>query len=376
MFSLFVFETILVAIATLSSYLTWGPLTSKEMIFWFSPSQVFKTEIETRDAAIEKWRKTGMKAEISRTLILYLISLLALSFYAPGKYFNQVYLHPFFRHGVALGILISIYWNFYYGPRHLAIRDCGHFKFFSKDHFKKYSKPYWIWSLYPITMFVVLGFFTLLIMVLNISDDLAYQDQIIKTIGSIKITTIQDLQLGIIQLNQFGYWIASVSQKYILTTLLFFAYLLFEQRSLLHSTILDSSVERLKLAGWILMFFAIGYSLIFLPIKYTQLHSGMLENINSLVSASVAEEDLGDILSSQSTLQDHDLQWLVLYSLTGFGNLVSYFIIAFAIFTWRAYFSKYPLRFVVQLLVPKIILNGLKNTFGDVQVELDLNKDI
>ena len=124
------------------------------------------------------------------------------------------------------------------------------------------------------------------------------------------------------------------------------------------------------------MFFAIGYSLVFLPIKYTQLHSRLLSEIDGLVSAPLIDEDLGDILSSQNDLQDHNLQWLVLYSLTGYGNLLSYFIIVFSLFTWKVYFSKYPMRFLINLLVPKAFLNGMKNLFGDVTVEFDLNKDI
>ena len=64
-----------------SSYLTWGPLTSSEMVDYFGPPINAKEKMAEK-VLHERKRKAGMMAEMLRAFLITAFCLLVLPFYS------------------------------------------------------------------------------------------------------------------------------------------------------------------------------------------------------------------------------------------------------------------------------------------------------
>lgn len=357
----------------ISTYLTWGPLTSREMVDYFSPQ--IRTDSKLSDAEMyERRRKAGYSAEALRAIMITVFGLIAIPFYATSVSVRSVLLSPFFQWSfLTIALLVFVY-SLYFGPRFFAIKYCGDFKF-NKFYFQKFMRPYWVWLFYPLLIFGGTGLLVFMMIVWGISIDIERLQVYRAHIYNISINEAADVQLAIIRLNQFGSFISSISQKYVLTSVLTFIYVIIEQRSSMRNTILDSSVERLKYAVWTGMIFTVIFSLVVLPSQYQELHSYLQNRVEALPFESVYPDHLSDVLAIQQSLADHNLKWLMLQIVTGYGNLLTAAIIGLSVFLWKFFFDKVPVKHIVRLMVPKNIMEWFDQFTEGFDVDMDVKKD-
>jgi ribosomal protein S18 acetylase RimI-like enzyme len=360
-------------LSLISTYLTWGPLTSREMVDYFGPQIRTDTRISD-DEMYERRRKAGYSAEALRAIMITIFGLITIPFYASSVSILSVLSNPFFQWSfLTVAILVLVY-NLYFGPRFFAIKYCGEFKF-NQFYFEKFIRPYWAWLFYPLLIFGGTGLLVFMMIVGGITVDIERLQAHIAQIYNISIKEVADVQFAMIRLNQFGSFISSISQKYILTSVLTFIYVIIEQRSSMRNTILDSSVERLKYAVWTGMIFTIIFSLIVLPSQYQELHSYIQNKVEVLPVESVYPGHLSDVLGIQQSLADHNLKWLMLQILTGYGNLLTAAIIALSVFLWKFFFDDVPVKYIVRLMVPKYIMEQFDQFTEGFDVDMDVKKD-
>lgn len=365
------------ALSLISSYLTWGPLTSPEMVDYFGPVINTKEEM-TEKAWLERRRKAGMFAEVLRAALITLFGIIVIPFYSSSIDIRVVIENPFYQWSFVVIIILVVMWNGYFGPRFFAIRYSGGFRYFSKEHFVKYVRPYLVWMMYPLFIFGGIGLLTFAMILGGLAEDIGQLQIYVTRIKSVPLLEIEDVQFALIHLREFARFVSSISQKYVLTTLLIFIYVVIEQRSSMRHTILDTSVERLKYAVWTGLLFTIGFALVVLPLQYDGAMNHIQDGLVRLTvdrDQLVADQHLGDVLSVQQFLEDHDLQWLMLQIVTGFGNLFTAAIIGLSVFVWRLFFDKVPVRYIVRLVVPKYIIERMNRLAEDFSIDINLKDD-
>lgn len=358
----------------ISSYLTWGPLTSSEMVDYFGPPINAKEKM-TEKVLHERKRKAGMMAEILRAFLISAFCMMVLPFYSTSIEVGNVLFSPFFRWSFLGVFVISFLWCFYLGPRFFALRHCGSYRYFSSTHFRKYIRPYWAWFPYPLLIFGGIGILTFVMIVEGIISDADAVRLYAGQINGILLMDIEHIQYATIRLIEFGDLISEISQKYVLTTALIFLYVIIEQRSSMHNTILDTSVERLKYFVWAGLIFTVGFSLVVLPSQYDSIHMRIQNSIESMSYDLIYPDHLGDVLSMQKTLEDHDLRWVFLKIVTGYGNILTAAIVGIGIVAWRLFFEKVPVKYILGLVVPKYIMNRLEKISEDFRVDMNIQND-
>ena len=242
-------------------------------------------------------------------------------------------------------------------------------------HFRKYIRPYWAWFPYPLLIFGGIGILTFVMIVEGIISDADAIRLYAGQINSILLADIEHIQYATIRLIEFGDLISEISQKYVLTTALIFLYVIIEQRSSMHNTILDTSVERLKYFVWAGLIFTVGFSLVVLPSQYDSIHMRIQNSIESMSYDLIYPDHLGDVLSMQKTLEDHDLRWVFLKIVTGYGNILTAAIVGIGIVAWRLFFEKVPVKYILGLVVPKYIMNRLEKISEDFRVDMNIQND-
>lgn len=365
------------ALSLISSYLTWGPLTSPEMVDYFGPVINTKEEM-TEKAWLERRRKAGMFAEVLRAALITLFGIIVIPFYSSSIDIRVVIENPFYQWSFVVIIILVVMWNGYFGPKFFAIRYSGGVRYFSKEHFVKYVRPYLVWMMYPLFIFGGIGLLTFAMILGGLAEDIGQLQIYVTRIKSVPLLEIEDVQFALIHLREFARFVSSISQKYVLTTLLIFIYVVIEQRSSMRHTILDTSVERLKYAVWTGLLFTIGFALVVLPLQYDGAMNHIQDGLVRLTvdrDQLVADQHLGDVLSVQQFLEDHDLQWLMLQIVTGFGNLFTAAIIGLSVFVWRLFFDKVPVRYIVRLVVPKYIIERMNRLAEDFSIDINLKDD-
>lgn len=373
MAAIIIVELSFLVLGLISTYLTWGPLTSREMVDYFGPQ--IRTDRELSDDDLyERRRNAGYSAEALRAIMITIFGLITIPFYASSVSILSVLSSPFFQWSYFTVVILALLHNLYFGPRSFAIKYCGEFRF-SKDHFKRFIRPYWAWLFYPLLIFGGTGLLVFMMIVSGIAVDIDRLQSYSTQIYSLSIKEVEDIQFAIIRLNAFGNFISSISQKYILTTVLTFIYVIIEQRSSMRTTILDSSIEWLKYGVWSGMIFTIIFSLMVLPSQYQELHSYIQNSAEALPLESVYPDHLNDVLAIQQSLADHNLKWLMLQIVTGYGNLLTAAIIGFSVFLWKFFFDDVPVKYIVRLMVPKIILNRVDQFMEGFEVDMDVRKD-
>jgi ribosomal protein S18 acetylase RimI-like enzyme len=373
MAAIIIVELSLLIFSLISTYLTWGPLTSREMVDYFGPQ--IRTDSKLSDAEMyERRRKAGYSAEALRAIMITVFGLITIPFYASSVSILSVLSSPFFQWAFFTVAILVLVYNLYFGPRFFAIKYCGEFKF-NKFYFEKFMRPYWVWLFYPLLIFGGTGLLVFMMIVGGIAVDIERLQAYITQIYNTSIKEVVDVQFALIRLNQFGNFISSISQKYILTSVLTFIYVIVEQRSSMRNTILDSSVERLKYAVWSGMIFTIIFSLMVLPSQYQELHSYIQNRAEALPLGSVYPDHLNDMLAIQQSLADHNLKWLMLQIVTGYGNLLTAAIIGFSVFLWKFFFDDVPVKYIVRLMVPKFVLERFDQFTEGFDVDMDVRKD-
>ncbi|HRE25948.1 MAG TPA: hypothetical protein PK954_04890 [Anaerolineales bacterium] len=363
-------------LAVLSSYLTWGPLTSTAMVQVFGPALKAETAKHlTAERALERRRQIGMTSEIVRAAVLAAFSYTALAFYIVGAPLAQILAHPHLHLGMIGVAAVAGLWCVYLGPRSFAIRHCGHFRPFNRRHFRDYVLPYLVWIPHPVAIWGGIGLVTLTAILLNIGLDLATLASAITRYQQAATGTVAQLQIVAIQVVEFGARVSAMSQKYVVTTLLLFAYVFLEQRSTMRETILESSVDRLKTGVWLGLLFTVGFSLVWMPWNFDQLHLGLRDRVSAFALTAASAAEAADLIALQGYLEDHDLRWVMLSILTGYGNMVSLAAAASAVVLWRVYFGAAPIRTLLRIFLPRYAI-GLGKWFVErFQLDLDVQRD-
>lgn len=367
-------ETILFMAAILSSYLTWGPFSSREMIEYFRPYAPPDTTVRVvDDALIKEWGRISFLSEVVRAAALAILSAVGLVFFVTSTSLSTVLQNRYFQIIFILIIFSELVYCGYLGPRIFARRDGSDFKFFSRSVFLKYTRPYWAWVVYPIAVWGGIGLIAFFVLFLNIRIDLATLRAWDESIKAVDVSTISDLQYATVRLISFGSWISTAAQKYVIATLLTFIYVIFEQRSTLQTTILDSSIERMKVGAWAAVFFLILFALTVLPSRYGELHSGLVADLNTLTVSQLTEGELSTLVETQQHLELHNLRWLLIQTLTGFGNLLALGVAGIALLGWRTLFREVPLAVLVRLFVPEFVIRYATRIGKNLRLDFNLS---
>jgi hypothetical protein len=323
----------------------------------------------------ERNRKAGYSAEALRAIMITVFAVITIPFYSSSMSILTVLSSSFFQWSFLGVLFLVLVYTLYFGPRFFAIKYCGEFNLFSKEQFRKFVRPYWAWVLYPLVIFGGTGLLVFVMIVGGIGVDIERLQAYTAQIYAIPIKEVEDVQLAMIRLNEFGGFISTISQKYVLTSILTFMYVIIEQRSSMKRTILDSSIERLKYVVWSGMIFTLVFSLIVLPYQFQELHSYIRSHVETMPVDAMYAGHLNDILGLQQLLADHDLRWLILQILTGYGNLLTVAIIGFSYFLWRLFFEDVPVKQIVRLIVPKLITDQIDSFAQGFQIDMDFKKD-
>ncbi len=361
-------EAGLCGLAVLSSYLTWGPLTSLEMVELFGPRV-------SASATLAERRRTGMVSEMMRVVVIAFSSSLALLFYVDQVPLMTVLTNPWFRWAALAGTGIAVLWCVYLGPRAFALNHSGSYHPLTRQHFRTYLRPYLAWVLHPVALWAGIGLITLFMIVMNITVDLDGLQRLRLMFSSTTVQTVADLQLASLYLVEFGGRIALVSQKYVVTTLMAAVYVFLEQRSTMRETIFENSIERLKTGVWLGLIFTIGFSAIWLPGQYEDMYVGLRRALEVLTPATTQAEEIGLLITVQAYLEAHDIRWLLLTIATGYGNLTTLAIISGVVFVWRVFFKDVPIRAILQLFLPRYLIQAIASLAGSFRIDLDVTKD-
>jgi len=280
----------------------------------------------------------------------------------------------FFRWCFLIAFFMCFFWCVYAGPRFFAIRYCGEFKYFSRTHFRRFIRPYLAWLPYALFIFGGIGLLTLSMIVGGVAADAAALQSLSNEINTLQVDDVKHIQFAMIRLIGFGDFISEISQKYVLTTLLIFSYVIIEQRTSMKNTILDTSVERLKYFVWVALIFTLGFSLVILPNQYNAARIRIQDRVEEMTFISMTDH-LTDVLSIQKSLEEHDLKWVFLNIVTGYGNLLTAAVVGIIVYLWRLFFVDVPVRYIIRLIIPRYILERM-NRFGEgFSVDMDIKRD-
>jgi len=379
----------------ISSYLTWGPkTTSDEMVDYFGPP--IRTDRKlTEEEMRERKRKAGFSAETMRALLITVLGLIVIPFYSASVDVLSILYSPFFRWVFCVVLIFCSVWSIYVGPSIFCRKDQekkvkeGKLKeeeivkldFWGKkykEHKKIYLIPYWCWWPYPVFIFGGVGVLTFMMVINSVVSDLSNLQSYSSSIDNIlrAMTDVEHVQYALVRLIGFGSLVSATSQKYILTTLLIFLYVIIEQRSSMRWTYLDNSVERLKYVVWVVLVFTIGLSIIVLPSQYQMFHSRLQKEVQKVSFDYVYPDHLSDVLSIQKSLDDHDLKWVFLEIVTGPGNLLTLAIVSLSVFVWQNYIKgKVPPRTLLRLIVPLYIADRIDRFAEGFSVDMHFENE-
>lgn len=364
MIKILIIEIIALTIAYTCDYLEWGSISSKTFIKALGPKDIEDQKERAR---------RGRNSEYTRSTFLVIISLLTVVFFGTPSLFetitNNIYIQIgiliFFSHGVFHYLLV--------GP--LKIRsNKKEFKILSKKGIREYFIPYFI----ALIGFYALWFGIILVAVIAITNGISIDLQTIKTtsesLSNLGTINIANLQYGSFLLVDFGVWIASASQKYVLLSLMVFIFIVFEQRSILKEAVLKGAYNWHKIVVWIVLLTLLGFSLIYLPSLFQKQNINLQEKTRLLIEKHKYASDseqlyiLENIVNVQKKLNDHDLSWLILKIFTGYGNLATMFIIGGIFLARRTLLKIIPQQMILELFIPSFIHEPFVKYMKDIGI--------
>lgn len=377
MAQLLLLEITLLTIGLISNYLTWGPMTSKEMIILFGPLIDAKDRDQVNsDSFLEKRRKQSLASERTRLVALIVITSIGLTFFSPGQYLSRLRQNMTFQASAVIIVLIIIIWCFYLGPKYFSIEDSGRFKFFSASSFHKYIKPYIAWLPYGIVVWMGLGLVSFYLVIYNVSSDFQTAEQALSRMNQllINVNSIGELQYAAFNLVALGRFLALVTQKYWIATLLAFLYVLVEQRSNMRFTVRASSVELMKIAIWVALISIASVSLVYMPSRYGEIQIALLAKSEQMVTPQTNDDELAQIIALQQYIEEHGIEWLMLRVIRGQGNIVTLFIVGLSLLLWKAFFKDIPLTDFLRVLLPHAVLKFIDEFAGNLEFDLKMNR--
>jgi hypothetical protein len=179
------------------------------------------------------------------------------------------------------------------------------------------------------------------------------------------------LQLGAVQLSELGRMVSFYSQKYLMVSVLAIVFVAVEHHSYMEKTQWLGNLDVMKLGVVVLFAGALVISLVQRPITYRTVHAGIQDALDQQVKTISTSDDRleeGAILrDTQEFLENHDINWVYVKTLTGYGNILTLIIVGGALLVQRLFFKDTWVRKFVDLMLPEFIVKAAAkatNTFG------------
>ncbi|HLC04756.1 MAG TPA: hypothetical protein VJK02_17105 [Anaerolineales bacterium] len=356
--NLVLLEVALAAAAILSVFAAWQ-LSGDELIDKFGPEEVVGGDHETRQKIRQR---RGMLAEMTRALVVMVLSILTLLLfdqrmdvvvgYARSKWF-----------GLLIGIptLVSAVWCCYIAPAKLAAgRSLP-----ARHRLLHLHLAYTMWLPYIVAVYYLMGGVLVVTVVDTSIADLGHLTASVEALRGVEVNDVAGLMRASLTLADFGRWISSASQKYLVVGIMAFVYLIIEQQSNMVSTQWLGNLDLLKVGVGVLFAAVLLLGLIVLPTRYGVEHSAVQQLIDSRALGTASPEDLDRLLEVQKYVDDHSLRWVFVETIAGYGNLLTLTSIGGFLAFQRLFFREIPLGRVAKLILPEFVMKRLSKV-GEV----------
>ena len=112
-------------------------------------------------------------------------------------------------------------------------------------------------------------------------------------------------------------------------------------------------------------------SLVYLPMIYNDVHDQIQIRLDNLTGTLSASEGITDTLTvlreTQEHIESHDLRWLFLNTITGFGNIISLIVVGGILLIRNIFFKEIPFRRMAEYILPTFVIEAVDkaiSTFG------------
>jgi hypothetical protein len=348
MASLVLLELGLAGVAILFAFAAWS-LYGKELIDKFGPRTVVEEDGGKRQ---EIRRRRGMIAEMTRALVVMALSMLTLLLFNQRIGVLNGYAHSKWF-GLVIGIptLASAAWCCYIAPAKLAAGRSLPLGY----RLHRLHLAYTMWVPYIVAVYYLLGGVMVITVVEGAIADLGHLTASVQSLRAVAANDVAGLMRTSLALADFGRWISSASQKYLVVGILAFVYLIIEQQSSMESTQWLGNLDLLKVAVGFLFAAALLLGLIVLPTRYGVEHSRVQQLVDSRTLATAAPEDLDRLLEVQKYMDDHSLRWVFVETIAGYGNLLTLTSIGGFLLVQRLFFREIPVGYVARLILPSFV---------------------
>lgn len=377
-------EAIILLISVLFAYFAWR-LYGIELVNKFGPGEKIVRSKTSKN--FSKKQRLGMFSEIFRAVEVYLISLLVFlscSTAITGKLSrSDLSQFPWAKWILIIASSATIVWCVYFGPKGVMDDFSKDKQFFSPYVWKNIRLPYLMWIPYIIGVYYVMGGLIILILTSCATREFTTLTELELLIRSLHGSSISDIQFGLYKTIQYGRLISLFSQKYIMVSIIAFAFVVIEQQSYMEKTQYLGNLNILKWGIVIIFIAAIVMGFGYLPMKYLSIHNYLVSSLdsfmdgylqNGMIDAGLTEA----ALNIQDSLDSYDLNWLFIKNITGYGNLLTLSVIGGGILIQRLFFKEFPLRKIFEYLLPESIIgtwDGLIQTLGFVEEEKKKKSD-
>jgi hypothetical protein len=348
MASLVLLELALAAVAILFVAAAWC-LSGEELIDKFGPTTVVEEDHETRQRIR---RRRGMIAEMARALVVMVLSTLTLLLfeqrmgvligYARSRWFGPL---------IGIATLASAAWCFYIAPAKLAAGRSLALGY----RLHHLHLAYTMWLPYIVAVYYLLGGMMVITVVDGAIADLGHLTASVQSLRGVATNDVAGLMRASLELADFGRWISSASQKYLVVGIMAFVYLIIEQQSNMVSTQWLGNLDLMKVCVGVLFAAVLLLGLIALPTRYGVEHSRVQRLIDSTTLAAAAPEDLDRLLEVQKYVDDHSLRWVFVETIAGYGNLLTLTSIGGFLLVQRLFFREIPVGNVARLILPTFV---------------------
>lgn len=362
----------ILAVSLLFAFLAWS-LYGKEAVEKFGPDlEEFSL---SKKILFRRRKKLGMLSEMLRAVEVALITIIiyaaSIQSTTGAISLSVLFQAPWFQIPLLIASSLTIIWCVFLGPWMLMKEKAKGARFRDPDVWRYIRLPYLMWIPYLIGVYYLMGGLIVAVLVTCAQHDIRTLSELSNSVQSMHVTSIESIQLAALELNRFGRQISFYSQKYILAIILAIIFVVIEQHSYMEKTQFGVSMDIMK-AGVLFMFIGIlVVSLGYLPMIYRDVHFQIQIALDNMVGTLSISEEITDTLTvlreTQEHIESHDLRWLFLNMITGYGNIISLTVIGGSFLLRNVFFKEVPFRKMAKLMLPTFFMNVIDqvtNTFG------------
>lgn len=368
---LLLYVSSILVISLLFAFLAWR-LYGEEAVDFFGPDLL--EDLDTKEL-FNKRKRLGMLSEMLRAveiafifLIVYAVSLQPATRATSLSVFFRA---PWFRIPLVVASSLTIIWCVFLGPWLLMKKKREGASFRDGYVWKYIRRPYLMWIPYIIGVYYLMGGLIAVVLVTCAQYDVRALSELSTSVQSIHGTGLESIQLATLELNSFGRHISSFSQKYILVSILAFIFVFIEQHSYMENTQFLVSLNIMKIGVFLLLIGVLAVSLVYLPMIYNDVHDQIQIRLDNLMGTLSASEGITDTLTvlreTQEHIESHDLRWLFLNTITGFGNIISLIVVGGILLIRNIFFKEIPFRRMAEYILPTFVIKAVDkaiSTFG------------